>query len=56
MRVDRFIRIIGRIAGVGAAMAEMNEELSPGDLLEQTAQALLEEGLETPAEIGRAHV
>ena len=56
MRVDRFIRIIGRIAGVGAAMAEMNEELSPGDLLEQTAQALLEEGLETPAAIVQDHL
>ena len=26
MRVDRFIRIIGRIAGVGAAMAEMKAQ------------------------------
>ena len=49
LRVDKFMRIMGSIAGVGAAMAELDTGLSPAGLMRQTAQALLEEGLNTPA-------
>ncbi|KAI1788711.1 hypothetical protein LXA43DRAFT_1097025 [Ganoderma leucocontextum] len=51
MHIDEFVRVVGRIAGVGAALAEMNQELSPVRLVNQAAQTLLEEGLNTPAAI-----
>ncbi|PIL26838.1 hypothetical protein GSI_11102 [Ganoderma sinense ZZ0214-1] len=56
MRVAAFVRVLGSVAGVGAAMAELHENISPSGIAQQAAQALIQEGLYSPAARIQAHV